>query len=100
MMPAINPHGPTVARMLHEASHDREPRIRDHLTAAGAQAQAERIKRYWRAEGYDVRVWIDELPIGSREGKAPYWFVRSDMVNGMPRRRVKRVAEQAAKTAP
>lgn len=35
---------------------------------------AERIRRYWKARGYTVKVWID---CGN---------VRSDMVNGFPRR--------------
>jgi hypothetical protein len=55
----------------------------DTLSRKGAEELASRIIDYWYRQGYDVTV--DILPdalFGDR-----IWVVRSNMVNGMPRRR-------------
>jgi hypothetical protein len=57
----------------------------DHCTDAGAQRLAARIKEYWRKKGFDVDV--DMRPEGFVSTmRSARTDVRSDMVNGMPRR--------------
>ena len=58
---------------------------------ATANNQAKRIRQYWRDQGYDVspRVLIvARIYKTGRKKKEPIWGVRSDMVNGIPVRRV------------
>ncbi|MEM9168227.1 MAG: phosphoglycolate phosphatase [Pseudomonadota bacterium] len=57
----------------------------DLCTDDGAQRLASRIREYWRKRGFDVDLQT------SREGfvstmRSARTDVRSDMVNGMPRR--------------
>ena len=57
----------------------------DHCTDAGAQRLASRIKEFWRKKGFDVDV--DMRPEGFVSTmRSARTDVRSDMVNGMPRR--------------
>lgn len=57
----------------------------DHCTDHGASRLAEKIRDFWRKKGFDVEV--DLRPEGfvptMRSARTD---VRSDMVNGMPRR--------------
>jgi hypothetical protein len=54
----------------------------DTLNRTGAEELGERIKAYWAARGYVVRIDIaTEALFGNL-----VWVVRSDMVNGFPRR--------------
>ncbi len=57
---------------------------------AAANNQAKRIRRYWRDQGYDVapQVLIVARNRAGRKKKEPIWGVRSDMLNGIPVRRV------------
>jgi hypothetical protein len=57
----------------------------DWLTASGAHAQANKIKRYWEARGGTVEVEVEEFR--PDEGRKAVFYVRSDMVGGLPRRR-------------
>jgi len=57
----------------------------DHCTDAGAARLAQRIKEYWRKKGFEIDV--DMRPEGFVSTmRSARTDVRSDMVNGMPRR--------------
>lgn len=57
----------------------------DHCTDNGAARLAAKIEDYWRKKGFDVRV--DLRPEGFVSTmRSARTDVRSDMVNGMPRR--------------
>lgn len=69
----------------------------NYFTKTGAEKLAGKIRSYWTKRGYevDVRVesfvpWHDDFV----EGKSVF-CVRSDMVNGMPQRRLAGVKEAA-----
>lgn len=59
---------------------------RDWATEDGAHDLAARVERYWAEKGEIVRTHVS--PAGDlRDGKnALIWCVRSDMINGLPRR--------------
>lgn len=64
--------------------------FQDNLTEKGANRVAERVKGHWRIRGYDVKVWVELADPATRKdiianGQAVY-AVRSDMVNGLPRK--------------
>lgn len=52
------------------------------LTRPGAEQLAERIRNFWKAKGQDVAVRVE------RSGNGPHgpWAIRSDLINGSPRR--------------
>lgn len=52
------------------------------LTRPGAEQLASRIREFWKAKGQDVAVRVE------RSGDGPHgpWAVRSDLINGSPRR--------------
>ncbi len=57
----------------------------DHCTDDGAARLAARIREFWRKRGYDVD--IDMRPEGFVSTmRSSRTDLRSDMVNGMPRR--------------
>lgn len=58
----------------------------DFCSTDGAQRLKQRIQEYWRERGYEVSVELIEAPFvaAMRSGRMD---VRSDMRNGMPRRR-------------
>ena len=58
---------------------------RDYCSHSGAQFLADRITRYWRERGYDVRVQKECLAWSEDNPGAV--MLRSDMVNGMPIRK-------------
>lgn len=64
--------------------HDPPQDIPDHFTLAGAEALAERIRQYWANEGYAVDVRIET----TGNGRDSVGHIRSDMVNGIPTRRL------------
>lgn len=48
---------------------------------------AERIRAYWLVRGFEVNTWLDQE--GYDDGLRQFIYsVRSDMVNGLPARRV------------
>lgn len=52
---------------------------------------AERLEAYWRERGYAVRAWAERVAIKRTDGAhgaSTHWVVRSDMVNGIPTRRI------------
>jgi len=53
---------------------------------AAANNQAKRIRRYWRKQGYDVSLSVSITAYD--RSKHPIWGVRSDMLDGIPVRRV------------
>lgn len=59
----------------------------DFCTSEGARRLKAKIQEYWRERGYDVSVdLVDEGFVPAmRSGRTD---VRSDMVNGLPRRRI------------
>ncbi len=59
----------------------------DFLTEAGSKVIARRIKQYWEAKGFKPpAVWLGDS-IRSKEKGSTIACLRSDMVNGLPRRR-------------
>lgn len=58
----------------------------DFCTSEGARRLKAKIQEYWRDRGYDVTVdLVDEGFVPAmRSGRTD---VRSDMINGLPRRR-------------
>jgi hypothetical protein len=54
----------------------------DQSSPAGAANLARRIKAWWAAAGYDIRVEVVHAG-GPRE--SPVWGVRSDLIGGLPR---------------
>lgn len=58
----------------------------DFCTSEGARRLKTKIQEYWRERGYDVTVdLVDEGFVPAmRSGRTD---VRSDMINGLPRRR-------------
>lgn len=57
----------------------------DLCTAVGAKRLAETIQHYWRKRGYDVDVKLVDAGF-SAAMRSTRTDVRSDMVDGMPRR--------------
>ena len=69
-----------VTQHAHPAFHAGPAKGRyDATTQAGAEAIARTIEHHWRQVGHRVKAWVEQAP-----GGAP--VVRSDLVNGMPRR--------------
>ncbi|MBA2707483.1 MAG: phosphoglycolate phosphatase [Gemmatimonadaceae bacterium] len=61
---------------------------RDAFTADGANKLAKRIMAHWWGLGYDVDVWAEPVRVPLRHRDQLVYQVRSDMVNGMPVRRM------------
>ncbi len=65
----------------------------DWLAGPEAATLARSIHDYWRARGYDVRVWAEPAtwqPSRGDERKSKVNFqIRSDLLNGLPRLGVK-----------
>ena len=57
----------------------------NHTTAAGAHNLAESIRKFWREHGFDVETRIERI-VG--DAKFELWVVCSDMINGMPQRKI------------
>ena len=63
--------------------------IPDHCTEAGARALARRIQQYWAERGYMPPVIRYESASDAwKNNGSSFHFVRSDMVGGLPRRRL------------
>jgi hypothetical protein len=56
---------------------------RHNMTLEGATDLARKIRVYWRAQGYQVRTWLEPI-MHRRHGQM--FCVRSDLVNGLPQR--------------
>ena len=56
----------------------------DNCTKAGATAMAAGIRNFWRAQGFDVTMKV----IPAEHANAAAFYVRSDMVDGLPVRRL------------
>lgn len=67
-------------------SDDTEDRSRQSrgscLSRPGAEQLAERICNFWKTKGQDVAVRVER----SGDGAHGPWVVRSDLINGSPRR--------------
>ena len=61
--------------------------MNDHCNADGASRIAARIRDYWRKKGFDVEIETRAEGFVSTMRSART-DIRSDMVNGMPRRPV------------
>jgi hypothetical protein len=58
--------------------------MNDTFTHSGAMKLDSKINDYWAARGYQVKTWIEEGGfISTLRNQA--FFVRSDMINGLPR---------------
>ena len=64
----------------------------DYCSRDGAQALKEKIEAYWRERGHHVMVALQNVGFHPAI-RAVRFDVRSDMVNGMPRRSAKPVAQ-------
>lgn len=58
----------------------------DYTDQAGANELKARIEAYWRDRGYEVQVMLVDAPFAAAL-RAARVDVRSEMVNGLPRRR-------------
>lgn len=60
---------------------------RNYFTQEGAEELARRVERYWRDRGYRVRAWTERVGTFEPLLRTSGWYVvRSDLVNGWPRR--------------
>jgi hypothetical protein len=61
----------------------------DHCTYANAKMLAHRLRDYWFVRGYEVATVIgsEKHGRGTKE-MSEFFFVRSDLVNGMPQKQV------------
>lgn len=64
-----------------------------------ALARAEAIRSYWANRGYDVTVSVEYVPgyhprgVDRRDARGlPHWKIITDLVNGFPRRKLRRDA--------
>ncbi len=55
----------------------------DACSIAGAEALAERIRRCWAVQGYDVEVWVENAGFHPSL-RGAYATIRSNLVNGRP----------------
>lgn len=62
-----------------------KPMEMDFCTGDGARRLKQRIEEYWRERGYDVTVKLVDAGFVAAMRSART-DIRSDMVNGMPRR--------------
>jgi hypothetical protein len=82
LLPMTNGH----AASAHES-------VTEWCGNAGARALKSRIEQYWRERGHEVMVVV--MDAGFHPAlRATRFDVRSDMINGLPRRSIKR--DQAA----
>lgn len=58
----------------------------DWLEVGNAHRLAAKIRGYWFERGYNVSVWVEEQP--PKQRTIHQGFVRSDMVNGMPTKKI------------
>jgi hypothetical protein len=61
----------------------RGPMLRDTLSRTGAEELKARIEDYWHSRGFAVTVDIRTETLFGQF----LWVVRSDLINGLPRRR-------------
>ena len=54
------------------------------LVRMQAEAKAKELADYWAARGYTVRTWVEPGVFNQADRCTPH-FVRSDMINGLPR---------------
>lgn len=59
----------------------------DYTDKAGAAALKSRIEAFWRERGYEVQVMLVDAPFAAAL-RAARVDLRSEMINGLPRRRV------------
>jgi hypothetical protein len=55
----------------------------DTFTLEGAEMLADKIRRYWSKRGHTVETWLEKF--SDKIAKRPIYFVRSDLVDGLPR---------------
>ncbi len=63
---------------------------RDTFTLGGATRLANKIKRYWKQQGHEIAVWVEQTGYVTTEKDGSLTpgrvhVVRSNLVNGMPR---------------
>ena len=59
-------------------------RTPEHLTHDGARQLAGRLTAYWRERGHDVTAWTEVVTEG--RDKLRVYAVRSNLINGLPRK--------------
>lgn len=77
-----------MARPKGQQTEKRLYPTRDWFTKAGADELALKIRNYWAARGYDVETQV----IAIKSDRDTWHTVRSDMINGMPVRRMQILA--------
>jgi fatty acid-binding protein DegV len=55
----------------------------DTFTAEGAEMLAAKIAKHWAKQGHSVETWLEKSY--DTIAKRTIYFVRSDLVNGLPR---------------
>lgn len=55
----------------------------DYTERNNAEVLAQRIKAFWKRQGYDVKMTLEDGPYSTSVRRAPV-FIRSDMINGLP----------------
>lgn len=62
-------------------------KIGEHMTQAGAEKLAGKIRGYWAKRGHTVNVTLERIEVPTERG--PQMFaIRSDMIGGLPSERV------------
>jgi hypothetical protein len=56
----------------------------DSLTETGSKLLMTKIVSYWEERGHSIEVWREYSPHESK-GRAGMYFVRSNLLNGLPR---------------
>jgi hypothetical protein len=72
----------------------KRPRLKDYpnrLNQAGALELEKTIRKYWADRGYRIETTIE--PMTNRDSKAPVFVLRSNLLNGLPRRQSKIAAQ-------
>jgi len=59
--------------------------VEDSLTHSGAYRLCEKIRLYWLNKNKDIKIWVEKI-VQPKSSGSLIWGVRSDMVNGYPKR--------------
>lgn len=69
-------------------SHPHKVDAANHLSQDGAAVLAARISAYWRERGADVALSLHSISTRGLEANSRLlWCIRSDLVDGLPKRK-------------
>lgn len=57
------------------------------MTREEAERAAARINAFWRARGHDAGARVVKQPVGPERQRKHTYGIRSDLINGLPRRK-------------